>query len=125
MLLIPSLIRTQHCEKRQWLWRCDTKLRFEAAELMEFRWLVYISNFIQHNYCDEFYIHDDHKLTQSIFLVEMKQNLYYMFKWQHWNTCYMLLLSCMQTTQSVMNLTFFCKWNVYLHWWTLLHVYIL
>jgi len=67
-LIIPSLIRTQHCEKRQWLWRCDTKLRSEAAKLMEFRWLVYISNFIKRNYSIEFYVHDDPKLMQPIFL---------------------------------------------------------
>ena len=68
MLIIPSLKRTQHCDKRQWLWRCNTKLNFEAAELMEFRWLVYISNFIKQNYPVESYVHDDPKLTQPIFL---------------------------------------------------------
>ena len=67
-LIIPSLIRTQHCNKRQWLRRCSTKLKFGAAELIEFRWLVYISNFIKQNYPVEFYVHDDAKLIQPILL---------------------------------------------------------
>jgi hypothetical protein len=61
----------------------------------------------------------------GMFLVGIKPNLYNMLKWQHWNTGYVRLLSCMQMTQSVLNVKFLCKWNIYLHWRTLLHVYML